>query len=171
MYPFAVSNLHYIFRVLDRDGDGWPEGLGNVETPGLGAEKLDNTVYTIRGLRDLADLAAAKGDTATRRWATTRAEGMESRFEKAWWNGEDTRQYADSLADPGNTQVFQRHWIGVTPAEVEIRRNGTVGPLASLTHARELLARREERCYTGTFGLFHTGSGHTSRRRHRGAGV
>ena len=162
MYPFAVSNLKYIFRVLDKDGDGWPEGLGNVETPGLGAEKLDNTVYTIRGLRDLADLAASKGDTATRRWATTRAEGMESRFEKAWWNGEDTQQYADSLADPGNTQVFQRHWIGVTPAEVEIRRNGTVGPLASLTHARELLARREERCYTGTFGLFHTGSGHTS---------
>ena len=46
--------------------DGWPEGLGNVERSGMGEEKLDNTVYTIRGLRDLADLAASKGDTATR---------------------------------------------------------------------------------------------------------
>ncbi len=49
---------------LDEDGDGWPEGLGNVERPGMGEEKLDNTVYTIRGLRDLADLAASKGDAA-----------------------------------------------------------------------------------------------------------
>ncbi len=66
MYDFAKSNLRYIFRELDADGDGWPEGLGNVEREGMGEEKLDNTVYTIRGLRDLADLAASKGDTATR---------------------------------------------------------------------------------------------------------
>ena len=46
---------------LDEDGDGWPEGLGNVERPGMGEEKLDNAVYTIRGLRDLADLAARPG--------------------------------------------------------------------------------------------------------------
>ena len=26
MYPFAVRNMHYIFRELDRDRDGWPEG-------------------------------------------------------------------------------------------------------------------------------------------------
>jgi len=77
MYPFAVRNLHYIYRELDADGDGWPEGLGNVETPGMGTEKLDNTVYTIRGLRDLADLAASKGDTATRMWATDKATDLE----------------------------------------------------------------------------------------------
>ena len=31
MYAFAKSNLRYIFRELDEDSDGWPEGLGNVE--------------------------------------------------------------------------------------------------------------------------------------------
>ena len=132
MYPFAVRNLRYLYRELDADGDGWPEGLGNVETPGMGTEKLDNTVYTIRGLRDLADLAASKGDTATRTWATDKAVDLEKRFDAAWWNGADTRQYADSLQDPGNVQVFQRHWIGVTPAEVELKRPGQPdGPLAS----------------------------------------
>ncbi len=162
MYPFAVRNLHYIYRELDADGDGWPEGLGNVERDGMGAEKLDNTVYTIRGLRDLADLAASKGDTATRRWATGKATNLERPFDAAWWNGPETRQYADSLADPGNKQVFQRHWTGVTPAEVELRRPGRVdGPLAPLSHARALVQRREESCYTGEFGLFHTGSGKT----------
>ena len=42
-----------------------PRALGNVEREGMGEEKLDNTVYTIRGLRDLADMAASKGDAAT----------------------------------------------------------------------------------------------------------
>ena len=163
MYPFAVRNLRYLYRELDADGDGWPEGLGNVETPGMGTEKLDNTVYTIRGLRDLADLAASKGDSATRTWATEKAADLEKRFEAAWWNGPDTQQYADSLEDPGNVQVFQRHWIGVTPAEVELKRPGQPdGPLASRAHARALVERREQRCYTGEFGLFHTGSGRTT---------
>ncbi|GAB3655921.1 hypothetical protein GCM10027596_09520 [Nocardioides korecus] len=163
MYSFARSNLRYVFAKLDQDGDGWPEGLGNVERDGMGEEKLDNTVYTIRGLRDLADLAAGKNDRATRRWATTRAKRLERRFEKAWWNGPTSNQYADSLDDPGNKQVFQRHWTGVTPAEVELHRPGRPdGPLASTAHARALLQGREGPCYTDTFGLFHTGTGATT---------
>ncbi len=162
MYGFAKSNLRYIYRELDADGDGWPEGLGNVEREGMGEEKLDNTVYTIRGLRDLADLAASKGDTATRTWATDKAVDLEKRFDAAWWNGSDTRQYADSLGED-NAQVFQRHWIGVTPAEVELKRPGRAdAPLAPLAHARALVERREEACYTSEFGLFHTGTGPTS---------
>ena len=34
LYDFAVRNLRYIERELDADGDGWPEGLGNVESAG-----------------------------------------------------------------------------------------------------------------------------------------
>ena len=60
-----MRNLRYVTEQLDADGDGWPEGLGNVERAGMGEEKLDNTVYTIRGLFDLADMARAKHDTAT----------------------------------------------------------------------------------------------------------
>ncbi len=104
MYDFTVRNLRYVFRELDEDGDGWPEGLGNVERDGMGEEKLDNTVYTIRGLRDLADLAASKGDRATRTWATERAEDMERRFDATWWTPGDARQYADSLENPDNTR-------------------------------------------------------------------
>jgi hypothetical protein len=163
MYGFAKSNLAYIYRELDADNDGWPEGLGNVERPGMGAEKLDNAVYTIRGLNDLADLAASKHDTVTQRWAGTRAANLERRFETAWWNGSGTDQYADSLADPGNTQVFQRHWIGVTPVEAELVRPGRPGrPIASQTHAAAVVAQREGPCYSGEFGLFHTGTGATT---------
>jgi hypothetical protein len=168
LYPFAVKNMQYVVGQLDKDGDGWPEGLGNVERAGMGLEKLDNTVYTIRGLRDLADLAASKGDDAIRTWATGHAAAMEAAFEGAWWFGQGTDQYADSIDDPpdpdtDNTQSLQRHWIGVTPMDAELVRPGQVTrPLATDEHGQEALAKRQEPCYSGELGLFHTGTGPTS---------
>ncbi|HET7479453.1 MAG TPA: glycogen debranching protein [Rubrobacteraceae bacterium] len=165
MYPFTVKNMRYIFRVLDKDNDGWPEGLGNVEREGMGEEKLDNTVYTIRGLYDLADMARSKGDKATANWAEDKAATMRARFEKAWWFGrEGAAQYADSLDDPGNRQVFQRHWIGVTPMDVDLvdKSDRTVPGLASRPHGQAALAERELACYTDRFGMYHTGTGPTS---------
>jgi hypothetical protein len=163
LYPFAVRNMHYALEQLDADGDGWPEGLGNVERPGMGPEKLDNAVYTVRGLFDLADLARAKGDTATASWATDHARDLASRFEATWWY-EPAQQYADSLQDPDNAQLFHKHWIGVTPMEAELTRGGRAVPgLASQAHGSAALAGREGDCYSGTrpynLGLFHTACG------------
>jgi hypothetical protein len=164
LYPFTVRNMHYVVEQLDADGDGWPEGLGNVERTGMGEEKLDNTVYTIRGLFDLADLAKAKHDAATARWARRHARDLASRFEAAWWFGGADSQYADSLDDPGDVKTFQKHWIGVTPMEAELTRGGKAAPgLASLAHGTAALAGRESDCYSGSgtynHGLFHTACG------------
>ena len=157
LYGFAVRNMRYVYATLDADGDGWPEGLGNVERNGMGPEKLDNAVYTVRGLTDLADLAASRGDTATASWATGKARDLVNRFEQAWY-ASGPGQYADSLSET-NAQVFQRHWIGLTPLDALL---GGGGPLASRTHARSVLDGREQPCYSDTFGLFHTGTGPTS---------
>ncbi len=163
MYDFSVRGMEYVVDQLDEDGDGWPEGLGNVERPGMGEEKLDNTVYTIRGLRDLADMARSKGDDATAAWASGVARSMERRFEHAWWYGAGTRQYADSLTNPDNERVFQRHWIGVTPMDAMLVRPGrATRPLASDRHGVTALDQRERPCFTGQFGLYHTGTGPTS---------
>jgi hypothetical protein len=157
MYAFARANMRYVVGRLDEDGDGWPEGLGNVEREGMGEEKLDNTVYTIRGLWDLADMAAARRDRATERWAQRRARRMQRRFEAAWWMPA-IPAYADSLDDPGDHRVQQRHWIGVTPMEIELTRDARARPgLASRRHALAALRLREGRCYGDDFGLFHTG--------------
>ncbi|MFL6124073.1 hypothetical protein [Actinophytocola sp.] len=163
MYDFAVRNLRYAESTLDADGDGWLEGLGNVERAGMGVEKLDSTAYHIRGLLDLADMATSKGDTATASWASARAADLQARFEATWWAGDDAKGYAESIDDPtdpanDNRQVFQRHWTGVTPMEIELPS----GPLASSAHGTVALAQRERNCYTGEFGLYHTGSGPTS---------
>ena len=66
---------------LDEDGDGWPEGNGNVERPGMGEEKLDNAVYYIRGLYDYADMARSAGQTADADAAEARADELAARFE------------------------------------------------------------------------------------------
>jgi hypothetical protein len=163
MYDFTVRNLRYVVRSLDADGDGWPEGLGNVERTGMGPEKLDNAVYFIRGLYDLADMARAKHDGATYAWARNLARQLQQRFDGTWWY-EAAQQYADSLNEPGNQQSFQKHWIGQTPMEAELRVNGqTVPGLAPFAHGDTALAGRENNCYSGEHplnpGLFHTGCG------------
>jgi hypothetical protein len=37
-------------------------------------------------------------------------------------------QFADSLADPGNAQLMQRWWTGVTPMEAQLYPGGTAQP-------------------------------------------
>jgi hypothetical protein len=157
LYDLSRRALRYTIENLDVDGDGWPEGSGNVEREGMGAEKLDNAVYLIRGLYDMADMARSKGDRRTERWAERHAEELHSKFEATWWMPA-TRQYADSIDTPPvggpNDQQQDKHWIGVTPMEAGI---------ADGEHGQIALAERETECYSGSrpynLGLFHTGCG------------
>ena len=170
LYDFSVRGMHAVVERLDEDGDGWPEGSGNVEREGMGVEKLDNSVYLIRGLYDLADLARAEGDRATQEWASDLARALHQRFEDAWWfpGSPDGPQYADSIDDPpvggDNNKQQDKHWIGVTPMEAELTIGGMAIPgLAAFDHGDQALALRETDCYSGSrpynLGLFHTGCG------------
>jgi hypothetical protein len=161
MYDFTKRNLQYVVNKLDADHDGWPEGSGNVERTGMGPEKLDNAVYLVRALYDLADMARSKNDTATYSWATNLADNLRKRFDSTWWN-QAAMQYSDSLGEPGDTPLFQEYWIGQTPMEAELNVDGqTVPGVAPLDHGTAALAGRENDCYSGTPpfnpGLFHTG--------------
>jgi hypothetical protein len=168
LYDFARRNLRYVVERLDGDGDGWPEGSGNVERGGMGVEKLDNAVYLIRGLFDLADMARDRRDGATFAWARNLARRLLGRFEATWWMPAE-RQYADSIDDPPaggpNNQQQDKHWIGVTPMEAELTFGSkeTFPGLAIRAHGTQALALRETDCYSGfrpyNLGLFHTGCG------------
>ena len=163
MYPFAVKNLQYVANKLDVDHDGWPEGSGNVERPGMGQEKLDNAVYYIRALFDLADMAQAKHDMTTVTWAKNLANKLLKQFDTACWFPQ-AQQYADSLFNPGNTQNCQKHWIGVVPMEAQLTEGDQVFPgVAAYDHANTALDGRETSEFSGerpgNLGLFHTGVG------------
>jgi hypothetical protein len=157
MYDFAKRNLIYTRDHLDADHDGWPEGSGNVEREGMGPEKLDVAVYYIRGLYDLADMAASKHDRATFRWASAEASRLARRFEATWWY-DPAGQYADSLTATGG-QLFQKYWIGETPMEAEVGGSGLARP----DHGTTALAGRHTNEYSSdrpyNRGLFHTGRG------------
>ena len=143
-----------------------PEGLGNVERPGMGEEKLDNAVYAIRGYADLADMAQAVGDGPTTALGRGQGRALLEKFEQDWWYGDDADSYADSLDDPGNEKVFQRHWIGLTPTDAVLPRLPGRPPARwRREHADLTLDRHERACFTGEFGLFHTGMGRPRPRR------
>jgi hypothetical protein len=89
------------------------------------------------------------------------ARKLQQRFDSTWWY-QAASQYADSLLDPGNVQLFQQYWIGQTPMEAELHVNGqTVPGVAPFDHGNAALAGRENDCFSGTPpfnpGLFHTG--------------
>lgn len=174
LYEYAKEGMEYVFEEVNADDDGWPEGAGNVEREGMGDEKLDVTVYAIRGLYDLADMAESKGDTETAEWAIGKAEDLEARFEETWWIPE-VPQHADSIDVPDsggndNSRIYQRHWIGVTPMEAELHVDGRSVPgLTTEAHGTDALSLRETDCYGGigdddesdqrrNEGLYHTGA-------------
>jgi hypothetical protein len=162
-YDFIKAGLTYITTTLDTNNDGWPEGAGMVEAPGLGAEKLDVAVYTIRALNDLAEMAQSKGDTATLNWARGKADTLKDKFEGDWWNASQGL-YADSLAlnhemptDPAatvvpgpspTTQLQQLYWINATPMETNI---------AEVDHATTAFRTLESSIFTGTTGFYQEG--------------
>jgi hypothetical protein len=100
------------------------------------------------------------------------ANRLLKKFEASWWFGDAANSYADSLDDPDadhpdtpqNTKVFQRHWIGLTPTEAVLPSlpGRASAPLASRSHGITTLDQHEQPCYTGEFGLYHTGTGPTS---------
>jgi hypothetical protein len=157
MYGFVKQNMQYMIGLTKGDDDLWPDGSANVESSVLGADAVDAAVYTIRGLYDLADMAASKGDTATQQWADSHAAAMVKQFSDAWWMP-SIPQFADSLADPGNTQLMQRWWTGVTPMEAQLYPDGVPQPgLVPPSEALPALKLRETSCYSGTYGLYVEG--------------
>jgi hypothetical protein len=160
-YDFIKDGLNYITTSLDLNGDGWPEGAGMVEATGMGAEKLDVAVYTIRALNDLAEMASSKGDRATVNWAQTKADALRNKFEHDWWDA-SAGLYADSLeldhevvTDPPAargtapiTQLEQYFWINATPMETDF---------ALTDHAAAAFPVLESSILTGTTGFFQQG--------------
>ena len=143
MYGFTARNMHYIVEQLDADRDGWPEGLGNVEREGMGEEKLDNAVYTIRGLTGPRRHGRRPRRRATERWARRHAPRPRAPLRGARGGCENVPGYADSLDDPGNNQLTSATGSASTPMEAELTGDGGAREpgLAAPDHAGRGAAR------------------------------
>ena len=156
-----TRTLRYVTRTLDADKDGWPEGLGNVEREGMGAEKLDNAVYLIRGLYDLADMAEAKNDGATRALGGAARRPAARRASTRRGGTTTSIQYADSLGDRQRAgpaaALDRRHADGGRaddrrPPRPASRPPSTPSPRSPSARATASAARAPF-----NLGLFHTG--------------
>jgi glycogen debranching enzyme len=168
MYPFVVRGMDYITSksncppqnpsaegTCDDDEDGWPEGYGMVERGGMGEEKLDNTAYTWQALRALERMANSRGDSATATWADEKADRMEANFDGDWWMGDEDGEldlYADSLENPNNEQLQQRHWINATPMEVLLAPQNQATAALNTLESGDFTDKTLYEC-----GLYHTG--------------
>ena len=149
---------------LDEDGDGWPEGNGNVERPGMGEEKLDNAVYYIRALYDYADMASSAGQATAAAAAPRRAGRAARPLRGRLVDGGRGRVRGLARTTRPASKINQKHWIGADPMEAELWIDGEVVPgLADFDHGTRALETRENNCYSGerpgNRGLFHTGCG------------
>ena len=164
MLDFTRRNLEYVRTRLDADGDGWPEGNGNVERPGMGEEKLDNAVYYIRGLYDYADMADGAGPGGAGR---RRPGARRRRWPPASRPSGGSRPSSSTptrCAIPATSRSTRSTGSAWTPMEAELYRDGEFVPgLASYANGSRALATRENSCYSGerpgNRGLFHTGCG------------
>ena len=82
-------------------------------------------VYTIRGLLDLAGMAASKGDRATARGRRPRPPPG-SRSSRPMVVRRRRELVRGLAAGPGQHKLFQRYWIGAVPMEASLPGGGSV---------------------------------------------
>ena len=157
LYPFAVRGMHWVVERMDADGDGWPEGLGNVERTGMGEEKLDVTTATIRGLTTSPTSPTRRATRATRAGRGARRASSRAAFEAAWWMQE--RAGLRRLARrSGQREDLPAALDRRDPDGDRAGKDGRVSPgLATSDHGNPALDVRESPCFSTDFGLFHTG--------------
>ena len=73
----------------DKDKNGYPDGNGMMEIPGLDTEMIDVAVYTQQGLASAAELARALGDHAAAATWQKSADELKIKINKEWWQSRE----------------------------------------------------------------------------------
>jgi hypothetical protein len=78
----------------DIDGNGYPNGNGLMEIPGLDKEMIDVAVYTQQAFSSAAELAMALGENKLATDYQKLADELKVKINKEWWN-ETVRSFGD----------------------------------------------------------------------------
>jgi hypothetical protein len=88
LFPHVKKGINWLLEVRDTDGNGYPNGSGMMEIPGLDAEMIDVAVYTQQALADASEMAGALGEPETAEVYGKLAENLKGRINRDWWNAE-----------------------------------------------------------------------------------
>ena len=96
IFPDLKKGIEWLLTTKDPDDNGYPNGSGMMEIPGLESdlELIDVAVYTQQALSSAAVLATAAGDDALARQYGDRAEVLRRKINDEWWVNEQ-RSYGD----------------------------------------------------------------------------
>jgi glycogen debranching enzyme len=94
LFPEIKKGIEWLRKEKDPDGNGYPNGSGMMEIPGLDTEMIDVASYTQQALACAAELALALGDQTSATDYQKSADDLRQRINTEWWQKLD-RSFAD----------------------------------------------------------------------------
>jgi glycogen debranching enzyme len=94
LYPDVKKGIDWLLKEQDHDANGYPDGNGMMEIPGLNTEMIDVAVYTQQALSSASKMALVLGDNEAAKAYIKAADIMRIRINQDWWN-EFSQSYGD----------------------------------------------------------------------------
>lgn len=89
LFPEVKKGIAWLTNEMDPDKNGYPNGNGMMEIPGLDSEMIDVAVYTQQALGAAAEMAHVLGDSKTASDYQQQADALKIKINKEWWNAQD----------------------------------------------------------------------------------
>ena len=89
LFPDVKKGIKWLLEEKDSDRNGYPDGGGMMEIPGLDTEMIDVAVYTQQGLASAAELARLLEDLAAAKAYQQLADELKLKINKEWWQEQD----------------------------------------------------------------------------------
>ncbi|MBW3544875.1 MAG: glycogen debranching protein, partial [Bacteroidetes bacterium] len=135
VYPNLKKGISWLLEEKDPDGNGYPNGSGMMEIPGLeeDLELIDVAVYTQQALASAAQLALVMGEASAANQYQKLADELKARINKEWWQ-DDEQSFGD----------FRGTLEEAKPVlEAALIRSDTLGKSWAVAALKETQARME----------------------------
>lgn len=181
-YPFVKKGLHWL-ESQDHDGNGYPDGAGMMEIPGLHSEMIDVAVYTQQAYQAASLMAKQLGDSKSQQAFEKKSSELRMKINEDWWS-EGAESFvdfksskqdalalinqaivrADTLKKPWAVdelkQTKQRVQQSIGQSGFVVHHNWVVNTPMEMHVAEERKAQQAlatARAYTNRFGMYVTG--------------
>ena len=114
-YPVCREIIAHVLATADQDHDGYLEGPGLMEQPGMGPERIDSVCQLYAAYESLANMAEALRESGAENYRRRAAE-LRRNFNRDWWNPVE-KMWACSLQTDGS-QTMDNFWAVVFPQQV-----------------------------------------------------
>lgn len=97
LYPDIQKGIDWLQNEKDPDNNGYPNGSGMMEIPGLDTEMIDVAAYTQQAYANAVHLAEAVGDSVSADAYQKLADELKIKINEEWWQP-DQNSYGDFRA-------------------------------------------------------------------------